>query len=220
MTSKIYIITNDINDKVYIGKTTLPTIEDRFKRHKIDSHKETLSKRPLYNAMRKYGTEHFHIALLEECDVNIDNERESYWIEYYDSYHNGYNATMGGDGKHYLDYEKIREFVNNTDLTYEEIARQVGCCADSVKKFVANEGISKERLERMAKRRIASLPRKAIEQYYPDGSYFQSFESIADAARWIAENRDSNKKVSYAHIGEAAKDFSKVRYGYRWKFKE
>jgi hypothetical protein len=55
--------------------------------------------------MRKYGIEHFHISLIEEtCQPE---ERERYWIEYFSSFKNGYNATHGGDGKSYLDYNLI-----------------------------------------------------------------------------------------------------------------
>ena len=98
MKSSIYIITNDINDKVYVGKT-MHSIEKRFKEHCKDSKKERNEKRPLYNAMNKYGIKHFKISLLEECDSENAEEREIYWIEYYNSYKNGYNATKGGDGK-------------------------------------------------------------------------------------------------------------------------
>ena len=48
--------------------------------------------------MRKYGIEHFTIEAIEECPINILSEREKYWISEFDSYHNGYNATLGGDG--------------------------------------------------------------------------------------------------------------------------
>lgn len=55
--------------------------------------------------MRKYGIENFHIELIEE--TTNPEEREKYWIEYLGTYKNGYNATLGGDGKHYLDYDLI-----------------------------------------------------------------------------------------------------------------
>jgi len=55
--------------------------------------------------MRKYGIEHFHIELIEE--TNNPNEREQYWIEQYNSYHHGYNATYGGDGSKLIDYDKV-----------------------------------------------------------------------------------------------------------------
>ena len=49
----IYKITNLINGKVYIGKTSEKTIEERFKIHIKDSKKEHCEKRPLYDAMNK-----------------------------------------------------------------------------------------------------------------------------------------------------------------------
>ena len=54
----IYKITNNINNKIYIGKTNL-TIEKRFKEHCRDAFRERNEKRPLYAAMRKYGIQKF-----------------------------------------------------------------------------------------------------------------------------------------------------------------
>ena len=70
----IYKITNDINDKIYIGKTEF-NIEKRFQEHIKDSEK-LYKNRPLYNAMNKYGIEHFKIELIEE--TNNTEEREKY----------------------------------------------------------------------------------------------------------------------------------------------
>ena len=47
--------------------------------------------------MKKYGIAHFSISLVEE--TSTPNEREQYWIEQYGSYHKGYNATIGGEGR-------------------------------------------------------------------------------------------------------------------------
>ena len=92
----IYKITNQINNKVYIGLTTT-TIKNRWKEH-IGAIGRYKDKRPLYAAMSKYGIDNFSIEELEECDDLILAEREIYWIDYYNSYYNGYNATFGGDG--------------------------------------------------------------------------------------------------------------------------
>lgn len=110
MKSIIYKITNDINNKVYVGKTTL-SIEERFKEHCSDSKKESKEKRPLYSAMRKYGQEHFKIELIEECETIVSSEREQYWIGYYKGYEEGYNATRGGDGIILYDYSKIEKLL-------------------------------------------------------------------------------------------------------------
>ena len=62
---------------------------------------ETLKeKRPLYWAIAKYGKDNFTIEQIEEVENDFLGEREMYWIHYYDSYNNGYNATLGGDGTH------------------------------------------------------------------------------------------------------------------------
>jgi len=60
MTGFIYVITNDINGKQYIGKTT-DTIEKRFKTHLEEYQKFRCEKHPLYVAMNKYGIEHFSV---------------------------------------------------------------------------------------------------------------------------------------------------------------
>lgn len=66
--SYIYVITNDVNGKQYVGKTN-KSISKRFKEHISDSKKERCEKRPLYSAMNKYGVEHFHAEQLEKCSV-------------------------------------------------------------------------------------------------------------------------------------------------------
>ena len=72
----IYKITNDINNKIYIGKTLHTTIEERFKEHCADSTRRRIEQRPLYAAMRKYGIEQFEISIIEECDDSLLNEKE------------------------------------------------------------------------------------------------------------------------------------------------
>lgn len=109
--SYIYKITNNINGKIYIGKTS-NTIEQRFKRHCLDSLK--YKERPLYRAFNKYGISNFSIEQIEECSPEQASDREIYWIEYFGSFKYGYNATKGGDGKTYLDYDLIYQTYNQT----------------------------------------------------------------------------------------------------------
>lgn len=73
----IYVITNQINNKQYIGKTN-SLIEKRFQEHICDSRKSRCEKRPLYDAMNKYGTENFSVKRLEECPSKMASEREIY----------------------------------------------------------------------------------------------------------------------------------------------
>ena len=64
----IYKITNNINNKIYVGKTEY-SIEKRFKEHCNDAFKERCEKRPLYSAIRKYGVENFTFEVVQD---NID----------------------------------------------------------------------------------------------------------------------------------------------------
>jgi hypothetical protein len=79
--------------------------------------------------MRKYGVEYFHIELIEETDH--PEEREMYWIEQKCSFKNGYNATLGGDGKRYFDYDLIIASYKEIQ-SVKETAIKLGVSADSV----------------------------------------------------------------------------------------
>ena len=105
----IYKITNRVNDKVYIGQTHF-TIEHRYKQH-IKNFNIEHRQQPLYKAFAKYGIENFSVEMVEEVECEKLDEREIYWIAYYDSFRNGYNATLGGNGQLY----------QWTDSQYEEI---------------------------------------------------------------------------------------------------
>ncbi len=90
----IYLITNQLNGKKYVGQAL--DIEERWKRHIRDINNYDFV---IYRAMRKYGVENFSFEVLEECDVDKLDEREIYWINELDTYNNGYNMTMGGEGR-------------------------------------------------------------------------------------------------------------------------
>ena len=162
MISKIYKIVNDINNKVYVGKTT-NTIEERFKQHIQDSTKRECERRPLYNAINKYGASHFSIHLIEECDCSIENEREQYWIGYYKGYEEGYNATRGGDGKCIYDYDVIKELLEQK-ISPKDIAKQIGCCIDVVYKVAKINNISlKKSVNALSKEMLSN--RVKVKQY-------------------------------------------------------
>lgn len=124
----IYKIENDINHKIYIGKT-YKTIQKRFQEHCYEASRENKKHRPLYAAMNKYGLEHFHVSLVEETD--IPEERERYWIEFFNSFKYGYNATLGGDGKPYVDYNLVISTYKQLK-NQKETAAQLNISADTV----------------------------------------------------------------------------------------
>ena len=93
----IYKITNNINNKSYIGQST--DIERRFAQHKSPYERERFSEKPLYKAIAKYGINNFSFEILEECPVEELSQKEEYYIKKYNSlcHKNGYNIRSGGE---------------------------------------------------------------------------------------------------------------------------
>ena len=123
----IYCITNLINGKKYIGQSR--NIEKRWKKHRRSINSKN-NKTYLHNAFCKYGLDNFSFEVLEECKVEDLNEKEIYWISFYDTYKNGYNLTLGGDHadtKNRIDndtLDKIIDLLQNSTLSITEIAKK------------------------------------------------------------------------------------------------
>ena len=93
---RIYIIRNKVNTKVYVGQTTV-SIKLRFQNHLSAARHD--KDYVIGKAIRKYGEQNFYIELLEECLSSELNEREMYWISFFNSTDNkcGYNISIGGN---------------------------------------------------------------------------------------------------------------------------
>lgn len=91
----IYRITNIETQQMYIGQAK--DIRERWREHcKCGLRIDTPGSNKLYPNMIKYGIENFTFELMEKCDnASQLNEKEKYWIEFYDTYHNGLNNTQG-----------------------------------------------------------------------------------------------------------------------------
>lgn len=95
---KLYVITNLINGKMYVGQTS-GTVKHRWSQHK--SHSRTRPHLPLYASMLKHGVENFDVSLValaftkEHCDW-----LEEQWIRTLETHlrDKGYNLTYGGEG--------------------------------------------------------------------------------------------------------------------------
>lgn len=95
----IYMATNRVNGKEYIGQTVF-SLEKRKCKHSWDA----LNKQNdmyFHKAIRKYGPENFDWEILHDDinDINDLNKLEIYYIGYYGTFNNGYNLTLGGGGK-------------------------------------------------------------------------------------------------------------------------
>lgn len=138
----IYLIENSVNGKKYVGQST--DIDRRIGEHfrssqpQIYSQKnERDSKTPIHLAMNKYGVNNFTIEILEECKRENLDEREIYWINFYNSNNKdcGYNLTDGGQkitpkyGEDHTqaklnqkEIEEIKSLLKNTTMSIKEIS--------------------------------------------------------------------------------------------------
>lgn len=211
MNGFIYKITNDVNNKVYIGKT-LSSIEKRFQEHKHDSHNTQIENRPLYKAMQKYGCEHFHIELIEEVPLELLSKQEIYWIDFYQSYHNGYNATRGGDGKQLYDYDAIVQGFLSGKLI-KELAEEFECSVDTVSAALKIAHI--DSFANAIKKSSKGLVAKNLK-----GEVIQSFSSRMEAVKWLQINNyttSTNADNINAAIGRAANGKRATAYGMKWE---
>jgi len=199
----IYLITNTVNDKKYVGQTR-QQLNKRWLHHITESR--TYSDRPLYRAINKYGLDNFKIRILEECNVDLLNEREIWWIDFLDSYRNGYNATTGGEYFEHTEEtkQKISAFMSNVSRSDEWV--------DNVSKGLKNK---LERGEKwgfmLCENKGGSHAKRKIQGVNITTGETIEFDSMREAGLKIAGNE------KYAgNISNAIKN-NWIAYGYKWR---
>lgn len=154
MEKYIYKIENLINHKIYIGQTN--NYKRRFIEHKNRGYKKDT--KVLYYAFDKYGIENFDFSIIEF--VKNYNEREKYWIKYYDSFENGYNMTEGGEEppvfhgeNHHLathtqiDNDYIVYLLKETNISIKDIAKLTNYNTSSINRINKGEMWHQDNLE-------------------------------------------------------------------------
>lgn len=199
----IYQIKNDVNEKIYIGKTTR-TLKIRFNEHKSRVNEQNSH---LYLAMRKYGIEHFSIEPLEKCENSLLNEREQYWIEKLDTYNKGYNETLGGEGLSIIDYNsQIKPFWDQ-GLSIREIYNITKISPVTISNILYSNDITEEEIKSRAKNIIGEKNSKAIQQYDFNGNFIAEYPSLK-----------SIPNICHRNISDVINKRRKSAGGYLWKY--
>jgi group I intron endonuclease len=211
----IYKITNKVNGKVYIGKTSLLDPFERWVQHRADYKRKRFEKRIIYQAMNKYGIDNFIFEVIEETDNDI--EREKFYINLYTSYvgfidSNGYNATLGGDGKSYIDESEVVEYyLENIENTIAKTAEALDISREWASHILRKNKI----IIRQPNDYSSATPKKPV--YKIDNKtkeIIKEYPSISHAAE------EFGGRLFRAHIAKVCHGRRKTAYGFIWRFKE
>lgn len=203
----IYKITNKINNHLYIGQTSR-TIKLRWIDHLYSAYNHRSYKGkdqyyyPIHAAIRKYGEENFQITEIEECENSLLNEREKYWIEYYNSYKNGYNASLGGDGHQKYNYDEIVEYYLNHNNSLKETCLHFNIYDQIVYTALKTKNIDYKNLPKTHGKKVGKKI-KLIELNI-------IFNSMAEIDEYF------HKKV-HPNIRRCLNGTTKKAYGYHWQ---
>lgn len=147
----IYIITNKLNNKVYIGQT-IQNLKDRWYRHcQKSSLSIAESNMAIKKAIFKYGKDNFTIEVLDKCDIKLLNTKEKFYIEKYNSYKEGYNSTIGGQEgvkplKTSLEDQSIIIELYTLGFSLREIGKEFNIDKTTVKNILSINNITLRRI--------------------------------------------------------------------------
>ena len=187
----IYLITNMVNGKQYVGQTSR-TLEQRWREHCSANSQCTY----LHNAVVKYGKENFKV---EQIDVAVEQEEADYKeSQYIACYHtlapDGYNLETGGNrGKKPSEVTCYKISQNHADVSGEN-----------------NPMFGKKRPELGIQNKLTKG--KAVNQYTIDGFFVAQYPTIREAERITGINNAwisgcCRKKYGYKTAG-----------GYQWEY--
>lgn len=220
----VYIHTNKINNKKYVGITC-----QKPDRRWRDGDGYTADKQSVfYHAIRKYGWENFsHEVIKDNLSLSEAQLLEQQLIKQFHTYvhdpnSQGYNLTRGGEGWNQIDKDLIcKLWDEGKNVTV--IAETLNCSKDTVQRTLVNYcNYSIEESRKRAGQLVKNLLVMPINQYDLAGNFIQTFDSISDAARAvngkegnISMARDNIKRSAYGYIWRTINSSVPIIYRYR-----
>lgn len=247
----IYCYLNPINNKRYIGQT----INEKLRKREFETkplYCTRLSKGGLLTkfdkARQEYGIDTFIYSILHTVEhedkqivKNMLNELEIYYINKYDSYHNGYNSTSGGQS--YTLSEETKQRISNSlkgrkmsELTYQKLCLTGYKHSDKSKELISilaqeryrdktkhpmygkhhsEESKLKNSNSRKGKRIGIDHPSsKTVLCFTKTGKFVKEFVCSREALEWLGKYSRNNSQICSCCNGKI-----KTAYGYVWKYK-
>lgn len=212
----IYKITNDINSKVYIGKTEV-SVEKRWKQHLNDYKRECYADRAIYKAMKKYGIKHFSIEEIDTADDPIKLANlECHYIALYDSFKNGYNCTLGGFGVAWVNEKLVLDsYAKNKSLI--AVYKETGITQKTIRKILHKHNVEIVKQKDVMTSTYGIKVNMCCKE---TGEIVNTFSSTMEAFRFLSDNNLTTTKESgvRAHIKDCLVGKRKSAFGYTWSF--
>jgi len=182
----VYAVRNKLNNKVYIGWTV--NLVDRKSKH-LRCVRDNI-KTKFYNAIRKYGIEFFEWNVLFDNLPTIEDcqNMEKKMIALYDTYNNGYNATLGGDGGNTFNGSNNSGVFTNGHIPWHKGKKMSQEYCDTMSKAHNHECIS-------------------VMQLNSEGNFINMFDSISQVKR----------KLNIDGVSSVLKGKCKTAGGFKWK---
>lgn len=184
----IYKITNP-NGKIYIGQSV--DIEIRLSNYKKLS--QSISEQPaIYNSLLKHGVENHIFEIIEECIIELLNERERFWQEYYDCVNNGLNC----------------KYTTTKDKT--------GHLSDETKNKISLSQKGKKRFYKSGKHPNLGIKRsvETIEKMVNNRNYIVTEEykkRLSEMYKGKKQTKEHSEKRRIANIGKKRSEETKLK---------
>lgn len=204
----VYKATSKTTHKVYIGITT------NSLQHRMDQHKKAAEEGKPYHfycAIRKYGFDDFNFEIIEDGITDIEKlkEREQYWIQYYNSYEDGYNSTRGGEGVITRDDEWILKlFMEGKSV--KEIQDITGYERSTIYRSFKAQDLSEENRTRN-NLKVQQRCSMAVLQYDLDGNLIRE---------WPSATSVQEEGYSQAMVSKVCRQEQITAHDFLWKYKE
>lgn len=111
----IYCIRNDINNKVYVGKTKCPWRRCHQYKYDFENRRGDRINNYLVRSMEKHGFENFTFSILEFCTIENSSEKELFWMDKLNSCNRdvGYNLRRDSSSGMIVHPETSEKIRNN-----------------------------------------------------------------------------------------------------------
>lgn len=207
--------------KIYLGQSI--NIEKRFNQYK-NLHKKGIGNK-LYNSFIKYGIKNHIFEIIEECSVDQLNEREIYWINFYNSIIGGLNIREGGES--YKQSEETKNLIRlkaigrklskeaKQKISQSKIGNKYNLGrkhSDEIKQSFKYKNRKKGKITPERNNKIKEKLQKPIIQYDSKNNFIKEWSSQTEASQILNINQPS--------ISNCLKNKSKTAGGYIWKYKK